>query len=173
MEAVLDFGRGRQKWLKSCMGSAWVGGGDRKQTQAGSPYRILMGGGGSGRGLATVCPPHVQSSFSFLFLPSSFCCRGLFQYKKACGKPYTIEHVRFASISKKNPLSKLSFAFLSISLPLLKPLLIQGGGASLGQPARRQPWRPPRKQRAAEGRPARPLGTLVSCDGTGKLSLNR
>jgi hypothetical protein len=28
MESVLDFGRGRQKWLKSCMGSAWVGGGE-------------------------------------------------------------------------------------------------------------------------------------------------
>jgi hypothetical protein len=32
----------------------------------------------------------------------------------------TIESVRFASISKKTPLSKLSFAFVSLALPLLK-----------------------------------------------------
>jgi hypothetical protein len=31
----------------------------------------------------------------------------------------TIEGVRFTSISKKTPLSKLSFAFLSLALPLL------------------------------------------------------
>jgi hypothetical protein len=31
----------------------------------------------------------------------------------------TIEGVRFASISKKTPLSKLSFAFISLALPLL------------------------------------------------------
>jgi hypothetical protein len=31
----------------------------------------------------------------------------------------TIEGVRFASISKKTPLSKLSFAFVSLALPLL------------------------------------------------------
>ena len=30
-----------------------------------------------------------------------------------------IEGVRFASISKKTPLSKLSFAFVSLALPLL------------------------------------------------------
>jgi hypothetical protein len=30
-----------------------------------------------------------------------------------------IEDVRFASISKKTPLSKLSFAFVSLALPLL------------------------------------------------------
>jgi hypothetical protein len=33
----------------------------------------------------------------------------------------TIEGVRFASISKKTPLSKLSFAFVSLALPLLIP----------------------------------------------------
>jgi hypothetical protein len=32
---------------------------------------------------------------------------------------HTIEGVRFASISKKTPLSKLSFAFVSLVLPLL------------------------------------------------------
>ncbi len=31
----------------------------------------------------------------------------------------TIEGVRFASISKKTPISKLSFAFVSLALPLL------------------------------------------------------
>ncbi len=31
----------------------------------------------------------------------------------------TVEAVRFASISKKTPLSKLSFAFVSLALPLL------------------------------------------------------
>ncbi len=31
----------------------------------------------------------------------------------------TFEGVRFASISKKTPLSKLSFAFVSLALPLL------------------------------------------------------
>jgi hypothetical protein len=31
----------------------------------------------------------------------------------------TIEGVRFASISKKTPLSKLSFAFVSLALPLI------------------------------------------------------
>ena len=35
----------------------------------------------------------------------------------------TIEGVRFASISKKTPLSKLSFAFVSLALPLLNKLL--------------------------------------------------
>jgi hypothetical protein len=25
MEAVLNYGRGHQKWLKSCMGSVWMG----------------------------------------------------------------------------------------------------------------------------------------------------
>ncbi len=38
----------------------------------------------------------------------------------------TIECVRFASISKKTPLSKLSFAFVSISLPLLGCNQIRG-----------------------------------------------
>jgi hypothetical protein len=32
---------------------------------------------------------------------------------------FTIKGVRFASISKKTPLSKLSFAFVSLALPLL------------------------------------------------------
>jgi hypothetical protein len=41
-----------------------------------------------------------------------------------CSLPFennfiTIEGVRFASISKKTPLSKLSFAFVSLALPLL------------------------------------------------------
>ncbi len=31
----------------------------------------------------------------------------------------TVEAVRFASISKKTPLSKLSFAFVSLALPLI------------------------------------------------------
>ncbi len=35
----------------------------------------------------------------------------------------TFEGVRFASISKKTPLSKLSFAFVSLALPLLKKTL--------------------------------------------------
>jgi hypothetical protein len=36
----------------------------------------------------------------------------------------TIEGVRFASISKKTPLSKLSFAFVSLALPLLVVTLL-------------------------------------------------
>ncbi len=40
----------------------------------------------------------------------------------------TIEGVHFASISKKTPLSKLSFAFVSLALPLL------GGGEGGGRP---------------------------------------
>jgi hypothetical protein len=35
----------------------------------------------------------------------------------------TVEGVRFASISKKTPLSKLSFAFVSLALPLLEPMI--------------------------------------------------
>ncbi len=35
-----------------------------------------------------------------------------------------IEGVRFASISKKKPLSKLSFAFVSLALPFLLPTII-------------------------------------------------
>jgi hypothetical protein len=35
----------------------------------------------------------------------------------------TIEGVRFASIAKKTPLSKLSFAFVSLALPLLLAML--------------------------------------------------
>jgi hypothetical protein len=31
----------------------------------------------------------------------------------------TIEGVRFASLAKKTPLSKLTFAFVSLALPLL------------------------------------------------------
>ncbi len=34
----------------------------------------------------------------------------------------TIEGVRFASISKKTPLSKLSFTFVSLALPLVGPI---------------------------------------------------
>jgi hypothetical protein len=42
MEAVLDFGRGRQKWLKSCMGSACVGGG--KSLPSANPDNVAAGG---------------------------------------------------------------------------------------------------------------------------------
>jgi hypothetical protein len=46
MEAVLDFGRGRQKRLKSCYGEC-MGGGGRKRGASSCPrYRIWMGGGG-------------------------------------------------------------------------------------------------------------------------------
>ncbi len=38
----------------------------------------------------------------------------------------TIEGVRFASISKKTPFSKLSFAFVSLALPLLEGSLYNG-----------------------------------------------
>jgi hypothetical protein len=37
---------------------------------------------------------------------------------------FTIEGVRFASILKKTPLSKLSFAFVSLALPLLYHTLL-------------------------------------------------
>jgi hypothetical protein len=42
----------------------------------------------------------------------------------------TIEGVRFASISKKTPLSKLSFAFVSLALPLLNTndLIVEASG---------------------------------------------
>ena len=43
----------------------------------------------------------------------------------------TIEGVRFASISKKTPLSKLSFAFVSLALPLLLTTLISARSISL------------------------------------------
>ncbi len=46
---------------------------------------------------------------------------------------FTIEGVRFASISKKTPLSKLLFAFVSLALPLL----IRGlGETDLGKKTR-------------------------------------
>jgi hypothetical protein len=35
---------------------------------------------------------------------------------------FTIEGVRFALIAKKTPLSKLSFAFVSLTLPFLLPI---------------------------------------------------
>ncbi len=41
----------------------------------------------------------------------------------------TIEGIRFASISKKTPISKLSFAFVSLALPLLhetSPIIWKG-----------------------------------------------
>jgi hypothetical protein len=38
----------------------------------------------------------------------------------------TSEGVRFASISKKTSLSKLSFAFVSLALPLLEAILEYG-----------------------------------------------
>ncbi len=47
-----------------------------------------------------------------------------------------IEGVRFASISKKTPLSKLSFAFVSLALPLLDKIpmcnVVQDLGESAG-----------------------------------------
>jgi hypothetical protein len=42
----------------------------------------------------------------------------------------TIEGVRFVSILKKAPLSKLSLAFVSISLPLLFPFIIMHAAIS-------------------------------------------
>jgi hypothetical protein len=36
----------------------------------------------------------------------------------------TFEGVRFASMSKKTPISKLSFAFVSLALPLLDGILL-------------------------------------------------
>ncbi len=44
----------------------------------------------------------------------------------------TSEGVRFASISKKTPLSKLSFAFVSLTLPLLVYVYGQYGGWGRG-----------------------------------------
>jgi len=43
---------------------------------------------------------------------------------------HTIAGVRFASISKKTPLSKLSFAFVSLALPLLYRHLSVGNEGS-------------------------------------------
>ncbi len=60
----------------------------------------------------------------------------------------SLSHLDGGGGGSRRGLATVSFAFLSILLPLLKPLLIQGG-ACLGQLARWQPRRPPRKQRAA------------------------
>jgi hypothetical protein len=46
----------------------------------------------------------------------------------------TIESVRFASISKKTPLSKLSFAFVSLALPLLVMVVLSINPLSLYSP---------------------------------------
>jgi hypothetical protein len=43
MEAVLDFGRGRQKWLKSCDGE-YVGGGGRRSLPSANPDNVAAGG---------------------------------------------------------------------------------------------------------------------------------
>ncbi len=53
-----------------------------------------------------------------------------------------IEGVRFASISKKTPFSKLSFAFVSLALPLLVPSFLAGRMIRLLLP----PPPPPRQQ---------------------------
>jgi hypothetical protein len=64
----------------------------------------------------------------------------------------TIEGVRFASISKETPLSKLSFAFVSLALPLL----VQG--VLLGYPIHTisytippLPTAPPQKKKFPDG----------------------
>ena len=93
MESVLDFGRGCQDLAIILLWECGEGGGGRKWSAGKLPLLSHMDGGGGDR----VWPrkrlhsTRMQFSFSFLFLPSSFCCRGLFQYKKACGKPYMIK----------------------------------------------------------------------------------
>jgi hypothetical protein len=53
MEAILDFGRGRQKWLKSCSGEyvGGGGGGPEMKHQQLPPLSHLDGGGGEGGGV--------------------------------------------------------------------------------------------------------------------------
>jgi hypothetical protein len=75
-----------QQW-----GVMWVGEGGVDAGLA-PPYRICRGereGWGGGWPCSCLLSTCMQSSFSFLFFPPSFCCGGLFRYKKACGKPYT------------------------------------------------------------------------------------
>ncbi len=53
MEAVLDFGRGRQKWLKSCNGEYVGGGGGGGNRRGPAPLAAFIGGGCErGRGRA-------------------------------------------------------------------------------------------------------------------------
>jgi hypothetical protein len=61
MEAVLDFGRGRQKWLKSCNGEYVGEGGGGAEIDAGwLPLSHLDGVGGEGwTWPCTVCTPHM------------------------------------------------------------------------------------------------------------------
>jgi hypothetical protein len=65
----------------------WGRGGRRKLAP---PYCICRGelGEGGGRPCSCLLSTCMQPSFSFLFLLPSFCCGGLFRYKKARGKPY-------------------------------------------------------------------------------------
>ncbi len=68
----------------------------------------------------------VRFSFKIVFLLSNVFAslRKYFLFYRMCllrfeNNLLIIEGVRFASISKKTPLSKLSFAFVSLALPLL------------------------------------------------------
>jgi hypothetical protein len=171
MEAVLDLGRGQEKWLKSCMGSAWVGGG--AETDAGRlSLSHLDGGGGADVALQLfalhMCSPLSHSSFSLLHSAAE----ASFNIKRLVGAV----HYRTCSLRfdiEEKPIIEAFIRFPFDIGAITKTPPHTGGGGCLGQPARRQPRRPrrpPRKQRAAEGRPTWPLGTLVSCD---KLSLNR
>ncbi len=76
MEAVLDFGRGRQKWLKSCNGECVGGGEGGVWKDAAAAYVIASGWGGGRRGgveaalqmfALHICSPLSRSSFSFLY----------------------------------------------------------------------------------------------------------
>ncbi len=113
MEAVLDFGRGRQKWLKSCYGVCMGGGGGNEARAAASVIASGWGGRGGG-GLATVCTPHVcsplsRSSFSFLH----YAVKASFDIKKAYGKQYSkFVSLRYRKKSQDRSFNPPSFRYL-------------------------------------------------------------
>jgi hypothetical protein len=77
MEAILDFSRGRQNWLKSCYAECVGGGGGGNEARAAASV-IASGWGGGVEVALQLFAPHILHS----------AVKASFHIKKACGKPY-------------------------------------------------------------------------------------
>ncbi len=70
MRAVLDFGRGRQKWLNSAMGSMWVGERGGGSLWCAGQVAVITFEEGSERGGGGRFVPDKQAMFAYL--PSAY-----------------------------------------------------------------------------------------------------
>jgi hypothetical protein len=85
----------------------------------------------------------------------------------------TIEGVRFASISKNTPLSKLSFAFVSLSLPLLESTNSATSASSLTLTTLNPKYNEmERRKLQVSRRVIRELRAITRCENVQKLFCN-